>query len=190
MPTTLQLRRGTTAQNNSYTGAVGEITVDTDLDTIRVHDGSAAGGFELLQKNATQNISNKTLDINIKETFTSSATAATGTINFDNSSYQVLYYTSNSSANFTVNIRGNASVTLNSLLAIGESLSCIFMVTNGGTAYYQTGFQIDGNAVTPKWQGGTAPSSGNTNSIDIYNYTIMKTANATFTVLASQTKFA
>lgn len=76
MPTTLQLRRGTTAQNNSYTGAVGEITVDTDLETIRVHDGSVAGGFELLKKNATQNMSNKTLDVNIKETFTSSATAA------------------------------------------------------------------------------------------------------------------
>ena len=45
MPTILQFRRGTTAQNNAYTGSVGELTIDTTLDAIRVHDGSTAGGF-------------------------------------------------------------------------------------------------------------------------------------------------
>jgi hypothetical protein len=64
--------------------------------------------------------------------------------------------------------------------------------TNGGTAYYPTSVQINGttSGVTTKWQGGTAPTSGNANSIDVYTYTIIKTASATFTVLASQTKFA
>ena len=61
MPTALQFRRGTTAQNNSFTGALGEISIDTQLDTIRVHDGSTAGGFELVQKAATQTLTNKTL---------------------------------------------------------------------------------------------------------------------------------
>lgn len=190
MPTTLQFRRGTTAQNNAFTGAAGELTVDTDLNTLRVHNNSTAGGFELVQNSAIQTLSNKTLGINTKESFTSSATAATGTINFDCNTYQILYYTTNSSANFTVNIRGDSSTALNSILNIGESISCIFMVTNGGTAYYQTSFQIDGTAVTPKWQGGTAPSSGNASSIDVYSYTILKTASATYTVLASQSKFA
>ena len=61
MPTALQFRRGTTAQNNSFTGAVGEVSIDTQLDTIRVHDGSTAGGFELTQNAATQTLSNKTI---------------------------------------------------------------------------------------------------------------------------------
>ena len=43
----LQLRRGTTSQHGSFTGAVGEVTVDTDKDTIVVHDGSLAGGVPL-----------------------------------------------------------------------------------------------------------------------------------------------
>jgi hypothetical protein len=63
-------------------------------------------------------------------------------------------------------------------------------VTNGATAYYQTGFQVDGSSVTPKWQGGTAPSGGNASSVDVYTFTVIKTASATFTVLGSLTRFA
>ena len=61
MPTVLQFRRGTTAQNNSFTGSDGELSLDTDLYTIRVHDGSTAGGFEITQNTATQTLTNKTL---------------------------------------------------------------------------------------------------------------------------------
>jgi hypothetical protein len=61
MPTVLQFRRGTTSQNNSFTGALGELSVDTDLDTLRIHDGSTAGGFTLVQEDATQTLTNKTL---------------------------------------------------------------------------------------------------------------------------------
>ena len=48
MPTTVQFRRGSTAQNNAFTGAVGEITVDTDKETLIIHDGTTAGGFPLI----------------------------------------------------------------------------------------------------------------------------------------------
>jgi hypothetical protein len=75
-------------------------------------------------------------------------------------------------------------------MATGESLSTTFLVTNGSTAYYNSAVTIDGNSVTPKWQGGTAPTSGNASSIDSYTYVIIKTGSATFTVLASVTKFA
>jgi hypothetical protein len=75
-------------------------------------------------------------------------------------------------------------------MATGESLSATFMVTNGATAYYNSAVEVDGSAVTPKWQGGTAPTSGNASSIDIYNYVIIKTGSATFTVLAAISKFA
>jgi len=123
------------------------------------------------------------------ETATVSATAATGTINYDAATQAVLYYTSNATANWTLNLRGSGTLSLNSMLAIGQSLTVAFLVQQGGTAYYPTALQVDGSSITPKWQGGTAPTSGNTNSIDVYTYTIIKTANATYTVLASQTKF-
>ena len=127
---------------------------------------------------------------NIVETATVSATAATGTIAYDLTTQSVLYYTSNASANWTVNFRASSTTSLNTALAVGESVTAVFMVTQGATARYNSAVQVDGTAVTPKWQGGSAPTSGNANSIDVYTYSIIKTASATFTVLASVTKFA
>lgn len=126
---------------------------------------------------------------NASEAFVSSATAATGTVNFDVTTQSVLYYTANASGNWTVNVRGNASTTLDSLLSTGQSITIGFLVTTGATAYYNTAFQIDGNSVTPKWSGGIAPGSGNASSIESYVYVIMKTGSASFTVLASRTQF-
>ena len=127
----------------------------------------------------------------ILESVTVSATAATGTINYDLlTNGAVTYYTTNSSGNWTLNVRGNSSTTLNSVMSIGQSLTIAFLVTNGSTAYYQSAFQIDGSAITPKWQNGTAITAGNASSIDIYSITIVKTANATFTAFVSQSKFA
>jgi hypothetical protein len=126
----------------------------------------------------------------IIETATISATAATGTINYDVLSQTVLYYTTNASANWTVNIRGNSGSSLNSTLLTNQSLSVVFMVTQGSTAYYNNVVQIDGTTVTPKWQGGIAPTFGNTSGVDVYNYTIIKTASATYTVFASQSRYA
>ena len=127
---------------------------------------------------------------NILETVTVSATAATGTVAYDVTTQSVLYYTTDASGNFTVNFRGSSGTSLNTLMSTGDSLSVTFLVTNGATAYYNSAVQIDGSSVTPKWQGGTAPTSGNASSIDSYTYVIIKTGSATFTVLASQTKFA
>jgi hypothetical protein len=123
--------------------------------------------------------------ISPEERTTISATAATGTVNFDASTQGVLYYTTNASANWTLNVRASSGVTLNSILAIGDAITVSFLVTNGSTAYYQTAFTIDGSAVTPKYSGGTAPASGNASSIDVYTYTIVKTADATFTVFGA-----
>jgi len=127
---------------------------------------------------------------NIIETATVSATAATGTINYDITTQSVLYFTSNASGNFTVNFRGSSGTSLNTIMATGESMSVTFLVTNGATAYYNSAVQVDGSSVTPKYQGGTAPTSGNASSIDSYTYVLIKTGNAAFTVLATQTKFA
>ena len=126
---------------------------------------------------------------NIAEPTTVSATAATGTINYDVTTQSVLYYTSNASANWTVNFRGSSGTSLNTLMATNDTIAVTFMVTQGSTAYYNNAYQIDGTTVTPKWAGGTAPTSGNASGIDVYNYVITKTASATYTVLASQTQF-
>lgn len=119
-----------------------------------------------------------------------SGSALTGTVNFNWLDGAVVLYTANASANWTLNVRGNGSTTLNSSLATNDSITLAVLATQGATAYYQSAMQIDGNAVTPKWAGGTAPTAGNANSIDVYTFTIIKTASATYTVLASQTKFA
>lgn len=127
---------------------------------------------------------------NIFETTTVSATAATGTINFDVATQSIIYYTANASANWTLNVRWNSTTSLDSILATGQTITISFLVTQGGTAYYQSALQIDGASVTPKYQGGTAFTAGNASSIDAYTLAITKTASATYTVLISQTKFA
>jgi len=61
MATQVQFRRGTTTQNNAFTGAAGEITYDTDAKTLRLHDGTTAGGgATVLTTGATQTVLNKT----------------------------------------------------------------------------------------------------------------------------------
>ncbi len=128
--------------------------------------------------------------LNAKEAVTISATAATGTINYDITTQSVLYYTTNASANWTVNFRASSGTSLDSAMSTGESVSVAFLVTQGSSAYYNNAVQVDSSSVTPKWQGGSAPTSGNANSVDIYAYTIIKTATNTFAVFASQTQFA
>ena len=124
--------------------------------------------------------------ISPEERTTVSATAATGTINYDAVTQGVLYYTTNASANWTLNVRGSSGATLSSILAVGDAITVSFLVTNGSTAYYQTAFQIDGSAVTPKYSGGTAPTAGNASAIDAYSFTIIKTAaTPTYTVLGA-----
>lgn len=135
------------------------------------------------------NLSSTGSSVSIQEVVTVSATAATGTVNFDASTQSVLYYTTNASANWTLNIRGNSSTTLNSIMATGQSLTVAFLVTQGTTAYYASALTIDGTSVTPKYQGGSAWAAGNASGIDGYTYTVIKTASATFTVLAAQTQF-
>ena len=92
-------------------------------------------------------------------------------------------------ANFTVNLRGNSTTPLNSALNTGESVTVAFLAKNNNTTFYNNVLQIDGTTVTAIWQGGSAPTTGNASSTDVYSYTAIKTAASTYTVLASQTQF-
>lgn len=127
---------------------------------------------------------------NIVEQTTVQASAATGTIDYDTAYTNDLYYTSNASANFTLNFRSFSSQTLNSAMTTGTTMTRVFRNTNGSTAYYPNVIQIDGTTITPKWLGGAAPAAGNANSVDVYTFVITKTASATFAVFASVSKFA
>lgn len=154
----------------------------------------------LVSLTGTQTLTNKTLTA---PTLTSPAlngaaleaayTTATGFAGYTfdaTTNGAVQYITANATANGTVNIRSTSTVSINTLMAVNQSLTIVLAVTNGATAYRPTAWQIDGSAVTPKWSGGTAPASGNASAIDVYTLNIIKTASATYTVLASQTKFA
>jgi hypothetical protein len=126
------------------------------------------------------------------ESATITGAAPSATTQFDWMTQAVQYYTSNATTNFTLNIRGNGSTSLNTVMQVGQSASIALMVTNGSPAYYMSAINIDSTAsgVTVKYINGTSLSSGNANSIDIYNITVIKTASATYTVLVVQTKFA
>ena len=127
-----------------------------------------------------------------EERWNIAAVSAGSSVNLDILTSAVWYYTSSSSSNWTLNVRGGASTSLNDLLTTGDSITTVFFATNGTTPFYQTALLVDGatSGVSVKWQNGVAPSAGNTSSIDIYSFTIAKTANATFTAFGSQTKFA
>ena len=129
-------------------------------------------------------------EINIIEPASVTAVAPTATTNFYINSGAVQYITANNANNWTLNIAFSAGTTLNAAMTTNDSITCTLVTTNTTTAYYLSAVTIDGTSVTPKWQGGTAPTSGNASSIDSYTFVIIKTGASVYTVLASQTKFA
>jgi hypothetical protein len=185
-------------------GDISAVTAGTGLS-----GGGNSGGVTLSVDTATvatltdtQTFTNKTLTgpaitggtlINtvikgLEEDVNVVASAATGTINFDVETASIWYYTSNATANHTLNFRYNSSTSLDSAMATGDAITLVWLNTNGETPYYPNTINIDGSEVTPKVP--AAISAGNASSIDAYSFTIIKTASATFTVLETQTKFA
>lgn len=128
---------------------------------------------------------------NMAELATITGTAPPSTVNYYIATQSILYYTTAATANWTVNIAYSSTVTLNTALAVGQAITVVCLATQSTTAYYNNTVQIDGTTITPKWQGGTAPAAGNTSAVDMYSYTIIKTASTpTYTVFAGLTKFA
>jgi len=140
-------------------------------------------GIGRITLNGNGKIQGVTEKVNVNGTFTSN-------INIDTNTQAVQLNTATASANFTVNLRGDGSNSLDASMDVGESITVAFINKNDNVTYYNTTVQVDGTTVTPVWQGGAAPTGGNTTSNDVYAYTAIKTASSTFTVLASQTQFA
>jgi len=145
-----------------------------DIEGVTAGTGLSGGGTS---GTVTLSIASAQSDLVIKgfeEDVNVVASAATGTINFDVSTASVWYYTSNATANHTLNFRYSSGATLSSVLAVGDAITLVWLNTNGSTAYYPNVIQIDGSAVTPKVP--AAISAGNASAIDAYVFTIIKTA--------------
>lgn len=159
-------------------------------------DGTNASWVsDVVRTSTAQTLTSKTLTnpsiTGPKESWTVSPSGAAGLINFDVATQGVLYYTGNSTSNFTINVRGSSSTTLNSFLSVGESVSFILINTNGTTGFYASTYQIDGVTVTPKWVNGSAITFGSAGSIDIYTLTVVKTAiTPSYTMFANMVRYA
>lgn len=164
------------------------VTIGSTAIALGSSNTTIAGLTSVTSANA--NVSTKLSVTSVSEPMLISATAATGTIAIDYLSNPSVFYTTNASANWTLNVRGNSTVTMNNSIAVGDTATVIFMAQQGATPYFANVVQVDGTTITPKWQGGTAPTGGNASSIDSYALSVVKTAANTYTVFASQTKFA
>lgn len=172
--------------------ATGTMALTSDITTEIPSQTGNAG--KLLTTNGSAaswgGVSDYTTFTNLTEKVTVAATAATGTINYDTGTQSVVYYTSNAAGDWTINFRDSSGATLNSKIATGEAITLVHLVTIGGSEYRNATVQVDGSSITPEWQGGSAPTEGNANSIDSYSYTIIKTGDAAFTILAALVQFA
>lgn len=167
---------------------VGGTVIDADAADLNLLDGATAATVV----NDKVVVYGDEGQVKVNQVFeaVTTDTSTSGTIDFDANAQAVMFFTANQTANRTINFRGDSSTTLNDTLAIGESATFAIAMTQGSTGYYLNTYQIDGSSVTPKWQGGSAPDEGNASSIDVYTFTIIKTASATYTVLASTAQFA
>lgn len=135
-----------------------------------------------------ETLTNKTLTAPRETWYSTGAASFSGASNYDVKTFGSLYYgiTSYSSANFSLNFRGDASTSLDSMMAVGESVTISVINLNNTTAYRCTGVTVDTNAtVSVLWSGGTAPAAGNVSSKDVYQFSIFKQATSNFIVFAS-----
>ena len=200
----IELGTGTSGSPSGDAGIVIErgssdnvfIGWDESEDKIRfatgAFTGSSSGNLTLADANVLfGNIEASRLTTNeVIERADVKGDTLTGTPNVNLEDNAVHYYTSNAGANWVFNFRGGVSTTLNNMLATGEVMTVALLTTQGSTAYYATGIQIDGVSQTVKWSNGTAPSSGTANSIEVYSFSIVKTGNATYSVIGSVSDYS
>ena len=167
-----------TNQATGSSPSIASVGGDANLDFLLNPKG--IGRVTLNGNGKIQGLAEK---VNVNGTYTSN-------INIDTNTQAVQLDTAAATANFTVNLRGDGSNSLNASMDVGESITVAYISKQNATAYYNTTVQVDGTTVTPVWQGGSAPSAGNVTSNDVYTYTAIKTATSTFTVLAAQVQFA
>ena len=193
--TVVDLNTAQTLTNKTFSFSSNTVTTTLAQLNTAVSDAdivSLAGSETLTNKTITSALEQYPVLLGPEERWNVAASSAGGTVNLDVLTSAVWYYTSSSSSNWTLNVRGSSSTSLNNVLATGDSITTVFFATNGTTPFYQTLLTVDGatSGLSVRWQNATAPSAGNTSSIDIYSFTIVKTGSAAFTAFGSQTRFA
>jgi hypothetical protein len=177
--------------------AVNEITLANaatgNNPVISATGGDTNVGITLTPKGSLGRITanGETKIFGVFEAVTVSTTYITA-FTYDVLTQAVYFQNVNLGSNFTVNFRGDASNTLNSALATGESATVALITKQANTTFYNTSvLTVDGTStgVTVVYQGGSAPTAGNASSNDVYTYTAIKTAASTYTILAAQTQF-
>ena len=174
----------------SFTTITG--TGSVAINTSEVPRFANAGTFTATQTFAgSSSVPSMILD-NALEACTVTGTAASGALNIDISTQSVIFYSIATTNPWTINFRASSGTPLVDFMSQGQSVTVAVLVQIGSvTNAYNTAVTIDGAAPTAlRWQGGTTPTTGNANSIDVYTYTIIRTGPSSYTVLASQTRFA
>jgi hypothetical protein len=134
--------------------------------------------------------------VNSTEVITLTASAATGTLNFDTNTQLVQWYTTTATGNWILNVRASSGETLNSKLVVGQCITLVMIAATGTNTYYPTQLNIDGTAQTgtarTRWLGGAPTSAAGdaTTTAKVYTYTIVKTADAIFYTIASQADYS
>lgn len=172
-----------TVANANYANFAGEVINSAQSNITSV------GTLTSLAVAGNVNITATTSIQQAIEKVTSNATSSAGTVNFDLLNQAILYKTGNATANFTINIRGNSSTQLNSILSSNQSITCTYLNTTGASGFYANTIQIDGNTIVPKWIVNGIPNSGTISGIDSYTFNIIKTAAYTYTVLGTKVGF-
>jgi len=168
--------------------STGSVAIDTTV----VPRFANAGTFTATQTFAGSSSAPSMILDNALEICTVTGSAASSALNIDISTQSVIFYNTATTSTWTLNFRASSGTPLSSFMSEGQSVTVAVLVQTGAvTNAYNTGVTIDGVAPAAlRWQGGTAPTTGNANSIDVYTYTIIRTGPSSYTVLASQTRFA
>ena len=176
---------GTAILKANSGGALANATAGTDY----VAPGTATTFTATQTFNGTSSTFGAVL-LDSAETVNVVAAAPASTTNLYVQSGSVQYYTTNAANNFIVNIAFSSGTSMNTALATGQVETATLITTQNATAYYATAIQVDGttSGVTTKWIGG-APTAGNASGLDTYRFAVVKTASATYTVLASLTQY-
>ena len=118
------------------------------------------------------------------------STAVGGNVNIDLQNNTLYFFSSNTTANVTFNFRANTQNTLDSQLGVGQRVTSAILLKQGATRY-RANVYVDGVLQSPWWLGNSAPSYATTQqeSIDIYSFSVLKTAANVYTVIASNANF-
>ena len=171
---------------------VDDSTIQINSDTLRVKDS----GITSAKLSSSLSFTGSTSIEQVLEKATVVTGALSATTQLNALSGAVYYSTASTTANITLNLRGDGSNSLASLVPYGKAFSCVFMITSGSTSGKILTVTADSSTVSLKWFGGnTSPAGSSGGSVDVYTITAVRTNSdntdpGTFTIFISQSKFA